>query len=81
MASKTLQRIGAVFRFAIQTGRAVYNPAADMRGALKAKKVEHHTMIPPEELPEFLKTLAAGDIHTTTKKCHLVHYPHRGPVR
>lgn len=67
MASKTLQRIGAVFRFAIQTGRATYNPAADMRGALKAKKVEHHKMISPDELPEFLKSLTAGDIHTTTK--------------
>ena len=67
MASKTLQRIGAVFRFAIQTGRATYNPAADMRGALKAKKVEHHKMISPDELPEFLKALTAGDIHTTTK--------------
>ena len=60
MASKTLQRIAAVFRFAIQTGRATYNPAADMRGALKAKKVEHHKMISPDELPEFLKALAAG---------------------
>ena len=67
MASKTLQRIGAVFRFAVQTGRATFNPAADMRGALKAKKVEHHTMIPPEELPDFLKSLTAGDIHITTK--------------
>lgn len=67
MASKTLQRIGAVFRFAIQTGRATYNPAADMRGALKAKKVKNHKMIPPEELPEFLQTLTRGDIHTTTK--------------
>ena len=67
MASKTLQRIGAVFRFAIQTGRATYNPAADMRGALKAKKVEHHKMISPDELPEFFKSLTAGDIHTTTK--------------
>ena len=67
MASKTLQRIGAVFRFAIQTGRATYNPAADMRGALKAKKVEHHKMISPDDLPEFLKALTAGDIHTTTK--------------
>ena len=67
MASKTLHRIGAVFRFAIQTGRATYNPAADMRGALKAKKVEHHKMISPDELPEFLKSLTAGDIHTTTK--------------
>lgn len=67
MASKTLQRIGAVFRFAIQTGRATYNPASEMRGALKQKKVEHHTMIPPEELPEFLRALATGDIHLTTK--------------
>jgi integrase len=67
MASKTLQRIGAVFRFAVQTGRATFNPAANMRGALKAKKVEHHTMIPPEKLPDFLKSLTAGDIHTTTK--------------
>ena len=38
-----------------------------MRGALKAKKVEHHKMISPDELPEFLKSLTAGDIHTTTK--------------
>lgn len=67
MASKTLQRIGAVFRFAIQAGRAIYNPAADMRGALKAKKVEHHTMIKPEELPDFMRVLTTGDIHTTTK--------------
>jgi integrase len=67
MASKTLQRIGAVFRFAVQTGRATYNPAADMRGALKAKKVQHHTMIAPDELPEFLQTLSTGDVHPTTK--------------
>ncbi len=67
MASKTLQRIGAVFRFAIQTGRATYNPAADMRGALKARKVEHRAMIQPDELPTFLHALAAGDIHSTTK--------------
>ena len=46
MASKTLQRISAVFRFAIQTGRAIYNPAADMRGALKARKVTHRARFP-----------------------------------
>lgn len=67
MAAKTLQRITAVFRYAIQTGRATYNPAADMKGALKAKKVTHHTMIPPEEMPLFLKTLSGGDIHIITK--------------
>jgi integrase len=38
-----------------------------MRGALKAKKVKNHKMIPPEDLPEFLQALARGDIHITTK--------------
>jgi integrase len=67
MAAKTLQRITAVFRYAIQTGRATYNPAAEMKGALKAKKVAHHTMISPEEMPDFLRALSGGDIHITTK--------------
>jgi integrase len=67
MAAKTLQRICAVFRFAVQIGKATFNPAADMRGVLKSKIVEHRTMIPPAELPGFLKALTDGDIHTTTK--------------
>ncbi len=71
MAAKTLQRISAVFRFAIQSGRAAYNPAADMRGALKARKVTHRTMIPPDEIPEFLAALSGGDIHVTTRSAIL----------
>jgi integrase len=67
IATKALQAIRAVLRDAVQTGRATYNPAADMRGALKARKVQHRTMIPPDELPDFLRALTAGDIHTTTK--------------
>lgn len=66
-AKKCLEIMSGVFRYAVQTGRATYNPAADMRGALKAKKVEHHSMVPPEDLPDFLQALAMGDIHTTTK--------------
>ena len=38
-----------------------------MKGVLKAKKVVHHTMIPPDEMPGFLRTLSVGDIHITTK--------------
>lgn len=67
IAAKSLQRISAVFRYAVQTGRATYNPAADMRGVLKARKVQHHPMIPPEELPKFLQTLTKADIHITTR--------------
>jgi len=67
IASKVLQRITAVFRYAVQTGRATYNPASEMRGVIKARKVQHHPMIQPDELPDFLRNLTTADIHTTTK--------------
>jgi len=67
IAAKILQRTTAVFRYAVQTGRASYNPAAEMRGVLKARKVQHHPMIQPDEFPEFLQNLTKADIHTTTK--------------
>lgn len=67
IASKVLQRMAAVFRYAIQTGKATYNPAADMRGVLKTKKVTHRAALQREDLHEFLQKLTAGDIHETTK--------------
>jgi integrase len=57
VASRILQRTSAVFRYAIQTGRATYNPAADMKGVLKTRKVEHRSAIYRAELPDFLKKL------------------------
>ena len=57
VASRVLQRTSAIFRYAIQTGRAVYNPAADMKGVLKTRKVEHRSTISRGELPDFLKKL------------------------
>lgn len=67
MARKSLQRIAAVFRYAIQTGRATYNPAAEMKGALRPKETRHMTAISTDELPQFLQRLATADIHTTTR--------------
>lgn len=63
VASRILQRTSAIFRYAIQTGRATYNPAADMKGVLKTRKVEHRSAISRGELPDFLKKLDsyAGD--------------------
>ncbi len=67
IAHKVLQRINAVFRYAVQTGKATYNPAADMQGALKSRKVVHRAALSQEEMPEFMRTLAQSDIDITTK--------------
>ena len=67
IAHKVLQRMNAVFRYAVQTGKATYNPAADMKGALKTRKVVHRAALPREEMPKFLQALSAADIHITTK--------------
>ena len=73
VASRILQRTSAIFRFAIQIGRAIYNPAADMKGVLKTRKVEHRTTFSRDELPEFLKKLDSysGD-HITKLALQLI---------
>lgn len=68
IARKVLQRMNAVFRYSIQTGRATYNPAADMQGVLKAKPVAHMPAVFDKELSQLLKDITANQkIHTTTK--------------
>jgi len=67
IASKVLQRMTAVLRYAVQTGKTAYNPASEMRGVLKTKKVQHRAALLADDLPEFLRTLSAGDLHITTK--------------
>lgn len=56
-ASRVLQWISAIFRYCLHTGRLTYNPAADMRGALKARVVTHRAMLNLDELPEFYRRL------------------------
>ncbi|MEZ5450312.1 MAG: tyrosine-type recombinase/integrase [Thiolinea sp.] len=59
-ARKVKQRIGAVFRYAVATGRARYNPVPDLGPALKAKgKNKHFNALTLEELPAFLQELAS----------------------
>lgn len=56
---RLLQSIGAVFKYAIATGRAKFNPA-DIRMALANRpKVEHFPCISTSELPAFLRALTA----------------------
>ena len=48
-------------------GRASYNPAADMKGVLKTRKVEHRSAISQGELPDFLKKLDSYSGYPITK--------------
>ena len=57
-AQRCLQRCGEVFRYAIATGRAERNPAADLRGALTPKRVKHHAAITdPAQVAELLRAI------------------------
>jgi len=67
VASRILQRISAVFRYAIQTGRVTHNPAADMRGVLKTRKVIHRHALSRADLPEFFTRLVDYDGEPVTK--------------
>ena len=58
VAKRTRQTVSAVLRFAIATGRATRDPAANLRGALRAApKVKHFAALKEAELPEFLSRL------------------------
>jgi len=62
VAKRLRQSAGAIFRYAIATGRAKRDPAADLKGALRAgPRVEHHAAIGVRELPEFLARLDKYD--------------------
>lgn len=56
-ARKVRQRCGEVWKYAIVTGRAEYNPAPDLASALVVHEKEHYAFLMKEELPDFLRTL------------------------
>ncbi|MDX7987342.1 DUF4102 domain-containing protein [Xenorhabdus sp. 12] len=65
---KVRQRSGEVFKYAIVTGRAEYNPAPDLASALASPKKQHFPFLTAQELPFFLKDLSAytGSVITKT---------------
>ncbi|UKY36602.1 tyrosine-type recombinase/integrase [Pantoea dispersa] len=56
---KVRQRCGEVFRYAIITGRAQYNPAPDLAIALAIPTQKHHPYLTACELPHFIRALEA----------------------
>ncbi len=54
---KVRQRCSEVFRYTIATGRAEYNPAADLSSALEVHQSNHFPFLKADEIPDFLRAL------------------------
>jgi len=67
IAHRAIELCSQIFTYAIVTGRAERNPAADLRGALKPAKPKHYSHLKAEELPEFLQKLENYQGHIQTK--------------
>lgn len=67
IAHRILQTCGQIFRYAIAVGKAERDVAADLRGALKARKKAHYAYLKAVDLPEFLSKLEAYDGNIQTK--------------
>jgi integrase len=58
MAHRVQQHCGAIFRFAIVTGRATTDPVPSLRGALSTVKQEHYAALTdPAEYAELLRAI------------------------
>jgi integrase len=67
-AHKVLRACGQVFRYGIATGRCERNPAADLRGALKAlPRPKHMAALSTAELPTFLRKIEEYDGEVQTR--------------
>lgn len=67
-AHRLHQISGQIFRYAIATGRAQYNPAPDLRGALKKAETTHLAAITnPTEVGGLLRSIDSYQGHLVTK--------------
>lgn len=67
VAGRVLQRCSAICRYAVQTGRAQMNPASELKGVLKTRKVQHRAAVTRAEFPELLKKLSDYDGYPITR--------------
>jgi integrase len=67
-AHRIHQNCGQIFRYAIATGRAERDPAADLKGALPPTKAKHHASITdPIKIGELLRVVDGYQGELTTK--------------
>jgi len=63
VASRLRQRANGIFRYALLTERVSVNPATQLQGTLKTRKVKHLNALSKKEFPHFLKDLERYDGH------------------
>lgn len=63
VASRLRQRAEGIFKYALLTERVSVNPATQLQGTLKTRKVKHLNALSKKELPHFLKDLEQYDGH------------------
>jgi integrase len=61
MAKRQAQVCGRIFRYAIATGKAEFDPVPSLGDVLKSAEGGHHAAITPDELPEFLRVLEKNE--------------------
>jgi integrase len=66
MAKRQAQVCGQIFRYAVATGIAEYDPVPSLRGALKPAAKGHHAAITPDDLPDFIRALEKNEVHMFT---------------
>lgn len=57
VSHRLLQTCGVIFRYAVVTKRAAYNPVPDLRGALKPHKAKNYPTITAKEIPALMQAL------------------------
>jgi integrase len=74
-ADKARRRCGEVFSYAIVTGRAKYNPAPDLMGAMKGYRKENFPFLPMHRIHEFQRAMSAYGGWVVIKTAALIlHY-------
>lgn len=84
IAGRVLQRISAVIRYGIVTGRADRNPALDLRGALTSPEITNRRSLPIADMPDFLRGLSkyrGGDLTRLAMRFHILTFQRPGELR
>jgi integrase len=72
IAARQRQRCDAIFKHAILTDRATHNPATQLIGVLKTKKVVHRKALDRKELPEFFSRLESTQTHDVVRLATMI---------
>jgi len=84
VSRRVFQTCSAILRHGVNTGKIMYNPAAEMGNTLKKHKSRNYPRIPFSELKQFCKDLDEVDTSLQNKLCIkiLMHtFPRTGELR